>query len=241
VNSDYHPVLDLGAERTRFRKIAASGFMEVTEDRFDLLAAIDERRIDFGTETREALRLPRAKLRARGARLRAHEPVTASDSTDSDREYRQALFRQATLRDVLRAPHAPTDWFALFRGVLEVERDIHGGVSGVVDSAYYREIDQYMDRWHAPEAARSAWRFMRAAGTYDWPGVAAETATQLDARTAGRTWLPVDLLRDAGVLALLRTGERQKAQKMFISLARASTRGFKDLRTVVLQQLMTGR
>jgi hypothetical protein len=241
LNSDYHPVLDLGAERTRFRKIAASGFMEVTEDRFDLLAAIDERRIDFGTETREALRLPRAKLRARGARLRAHEPVTASDSTDSDREYRQALFRQATLRDVLRAPHAPTDWFALFRGVLEVERDIHGGVSGVVDSAYYREIDQYMDRWHAPEAARSAWRFMRAAATYDWPGVAAETATQLDARTAGRTWLPVDLLRDAGVLALLRTGERQKAQKMFISLARASTRGFKDLRTVVLQQLMTGR
>ena len=64
---------------------------------------------------------------------------------------------------------------------------------------------------------------------------------QLAARTAGRTWLPVDLLRDAGVLALLRTGERTKARKLFISLARASTRGIKDLRTVVLQQLMVGR
>ena len=83
-----------------------------------------------------------------------------------------------------------------------------------------------MDRWHAPEAAASAWRFMRAAGTYDWPGVAAELTPQLDARTAGRTWLPVDLLRDAGVLALLRTGERERAQKVFISLARASARGF---------------
>ncbi len=241
VNSDYHPVLDLGAERTRFRKIAARGFIEATADRFDLLAAIDERRIGFGTETREGLRLPRTMARARGARLRAHEPAPASDSIDSDRDYKQALVRQGTLRDVLGAPHAPADWLALFRSVLAVEGDIHGGVSGVVDTAYYREIDQYMDRWHAPEATRSAWRFLRAAGTYDWAGVAAEVTPQLDARTAGRTWLPVDLLRDAGVLALLRTGERTKARKLFISLARASTRGIKDLRTVVLQQLMVGR
>lgn len=240
VNSDYRPVLDLGAERTRFRKIAASGFMGVTEDRFDLLAAIDERRIGFGIETREGLRLPRTQLRARGARLRAHEPLPASDATDADREYREALVLQQTLRDMLAAPHAPTDWFALFRNALDVERNIHAGVSGVVDTAYYREIDRYMDRWHAPEAARSAWRFLRAAGTYDWPGVAAEVTPQIEARNTGHTWLPVDLLRDAGVLALLRTGERERAQKLFIELARVSPRGFTDLRTVVLQQLIVG-
>jgi predicted membrane-bound spermidine synthase len=241
VNSDYHPVLDLGAERTRFRKLAASGFMEVTGDRFDLLAAIEERRVGFGTETHEGLRLPRTMLRARGARLRAHEPAPASDSIDSDRDYRQALVRERTLRDVLAAPHAPPDWFVWFHTVLDVERDLHAGVSGVVDSAYYRDIDRYMDRWRAPEASRSAWRFLRAAGTYDWRGVAAEVTPQLESRVAGYTWLPVDLLRDAGVLALLRTGERERAQKVFISLARASTRGFLDLRTVVLQQLMLKR
>ena len=241
VNSDYHPVLDLGAERTRFRKLAASGFMEVTEDRFDLLAAIDERRIGFGTETREGLRLPRTRLRARGARLRAHEPAPATDSIDSDRDYRQALVREQTLRDVLAAPHAPPDWFVWFKSVLDVERDMHAGVSGVVDSAYYRDIDQYMDRWRAPGAARSAWRFLRAASTYDWPGVASEVTPQLEARVAGRTWLSVDLLRDAGVLALLRTGERERAQKVFIALARASARSITDLRTVVLQQLMVKR
>ena len=240
-NSDFRPVLDLGAERTRFRKISATGFMEATADRFDLLAAIDERRIDFGTETREGLRLPRTRARAPGARLRAHEPAPASDSIDSDRDYKQALVREGTLRDVLGAPHAPTDWPAWFRSVLAVEGDIHGGVSGVVDTAYYREVDRYMDRWQAPESARAAWRFMRAAGTYDWAGVAAEVTPLLDARTAGRSWLPVDLFRDAGVLALLRTGEREKARKLFITLALTSTRGIKDLRTVVLQQLMVGR
>ena len=142
---------------------------------------------------------------------------------------------------MLGAPHAPTDWPAWFRSVLAVEGDIHGGVSGVVDTAYYREVDRYMDRWQAPESARAAWRFMRAAGTYDWAGVAAEVTPLLDARTAGRSWLPVDLFRDAGVLALLRTGEREKARKLFITLALTSTRGIKDLRTVVLQQLMVGR
>ena len=240
-NSDFFPVLDLGAERTRFRKLSASGFMGVTEDRFDVLAALEGRRIGFGVETREGLRLPRTKLRARGARLRAHAPAPASDAIDSDRDYGLALQREGTLRDVLGAPHAPTDWLAWFRSVLEVERDLHAGVSGVVDSVFYRDIDTYMDRWQAPEAARGAWRFMRAAGTYDWPGVAAELTPQLEARVAGRTWLNVDLLRDAGVVALLHAGERERARKVFISLARASTRGFEDLRTVVLQQAMVGK
>lgn len=60
-------------------------------------------------------------------------------------------------------------------------------------------------------------------------------------RAEGRTWLPVDLLRDAGVVALLHAGERERARKVFIALARASTRGVEDLRTVVLQQAMVGK
>jgi predicted membrane-bound spermidine synthase len=240
VNSDYRPVLDLGAERTRYRKVAASGFMDVTEDRFDLLAALDERRIGFGTETREALRLPRAKLRAKGARLRAREPLPASDSIDSDREYRQAVARAATLRDVMAAPHAPVDWFSWFRSVLEVEHDLDGGTAGVADSSFFAEVDRYMVKWQAPEAARSAWRFLLAATTYNWPGVAAEVTPQLRARVAGHTWLPVDLLRDAGVLALLRTGDRETAQKVFDALARFSVRGKNDLRNVTLAALVSG-
>lgn len=238
VNSDFHPVLDLSTERTRFRKIAATGFMELTEDRFDMMAALDGRRVGFGTETREALRLPRAILRARGARLRANEPVPSSDSMPADREYRLALVRRETLRDVMAAAHAPVDWFGWFRSALDVEHDLHGGVAGVVDSAYYREIAQFMERQHAPEAARSAWRFQQAAVTYDWPGVAAEVTPQLKARVAGHTWLPVDLLRDAATIALVRTGDHATAKKVFDALAPFSTRDKTDLRTVTLGQVL---
>ena len=241
VNSDYQPVLDLGAERTRFRKLAATGFIYAADDRFDLMAALDERRIGLGTETREGLRMSRTRQRAKAARLRAHEAAPASDSLDSDRDYHEALERLTTLRDLMTVPHAPDDWFSWFRKALDVEHDLHAGSMGVVDSAYYREIDQYMAKWRAPETARSAWRFLEAAGTYNWPGVAAEVTPQLRARVGGHTWLPVDLIRDAGVLALLNTGQRETAAKVFDALATYSTRSKTDVRTITLQQLVSGR
>ncbi len=241
MNSDFHPVLDLGAERTRFRKDAARGFMDATSDRFDLLAALDERRIGFGTETREGLDLPRTSRRAQSARLRADEPAPASDTLDSNRLYRQALTRRAVLRDVLAAPHAPVDWFTWFRMVVETEDDHHSGLSGVVDSAFYRDVERYMTRWQAPEAARSAWRFMRAAGTYDWPAAAAEVTPQLKARVAGHTWLPPDVLSSAGTLALVRTGDRVAARKMFEALESYSVFEKGDLRTELLRALVARR
>jgi len=237
-NSDFSPLLDLGAERTRYRKIAARGFIDVTGDRFDLLAALDERRIGFGRETREGLALPRVKMRALTARLRANEPAPTSDSLDTDREYRQLLARRALFRDVLAAPHAPVDWFTWFRMAIEEERDVHGGVSGVVDTAFYADVERYMAKWHAPAGAHSAWRLLRAAGTYDWPGVAAEVMPQLKARVMGHTWLPVDLLCSAGVVALVRTGDRVAARKMFEALEPFSVLDKDDLRMEVLRALV---
>jgi len=238
VNSDYHPVLDLGTERLRFRKTAATGFVETTGDRFDVLAAAEDRRIGFGTETREALQLPRTKMRAMSARLRANEPPPASDTIDTDREYRRALTRREALRDVLAAPHAPVDWFSWFRGMLEVERDVHAGVSGVIDTAFYADVERYMVRWQAPQGARSAWRFMRTAGTYDWSSVAAEVMPQLKARVSGHTWIPADILLDAGTLALVKTGDRVTAQQVYESLEPYSVREKDDLRMQVLRAMI---
>ena len=238
VNSDFHPLLDLGAERTRYRKIAATGFMDATGDRFDLLAALDDRRIGFGTEPREALVLPRTKLRAESARLRANEPAPANDSVETDREYRQVLMRHTVFLDVLSAARPQQDWFTWFRMALEAEKDVHGGVSGVIDSAFYADVERYMTKWKAPESAHSAWRFLRAAGTYDWPGVAAEVTPQLQARVAGHMWLPVDVLRSAGVLALVRTGDRPTARKLFDSLDPYSELGKGDLRVALLRALV---
>ena len=241
VNTDFHPVLDLGAERTRFRKMAATGLMDASGERFDLLAALEGRRIGFGTETREGLILPRSTLRAMSARLRANEPSPPNDSLARDREFRQALSRREVLRDVMAAPHAPPDWFTWFRMTLEVERDLHAGVSGVIDTAFYASIERYLTRWKAPASAHSAWRFMRAVGTYDWPGVVAEVPSQLKARVSGHTWIPADLLRSAGVLALVETGDRVTAHKVLEALEPFSTLDKDDLRSQLLRSLVARR
>jgi predicted membrane-bound spermidine synthase len=241
VNSDFHPLLDLGAERTRFRKQSADGFMRATEDRFDLLAALDERRVGFGAATTEGLVLPRVSSRVVAARLRAGEPAPVSDSLDADRAYRLALARRTVFRDVLGASHGPADWYTWFRMALEVEKDLHAGTSGVVDSAFYAELERYMMRWQAPEAARSAWRFMRAVSTYDWRAATAEVPAQLKARVAGHTWLDVDVLRSAGVLALVRVGDRKSARKMFDALESYSALEKDDLRSQLLQALVARR
>jgi len=241
MNSDFHPVLDLGAERTRYRKSAATGFMETTGDRFDVLAALDGRRIGPGTATREALILPRTRMRAKAARLRANEPSPPSDTAESDREYRQALARHVLLQDALAAPHAPADWYTFFRIALETERDWHAGMSGVVDSTFYRDIEQYMTKWKAPESAHSAWRLLEAASTYNWPGVVKEVTPQLKARVAGHTWLPVDLLCSASVVAMVKTGDRLTARKVFEALEDYSALEKDDLRLQVLRGLVARR
>jgi spermidine synthase len=47
-NSDYIPVLDLGAERTRFMHENADGYTGLSEGRFDVVAALTGRRAGFG-------------------------------------------------------------------------------------------------------------------------------------------------------------------------------------------------
>ena len=43
-NSDYFPILDLGAERTRFLRESASGYEELNSGRFNVVAALSQRR-----------------------------------------------------------------------------------------------------------------------------------------------------------------------------------------------------
>ena len=82
---------------------------------------------------------------------------------------------------------------------------------------------------------------MRAAGTYDWPGVAAEIPALLKARISGHTWIPVDLLRPAGVIALARTGDRESARKLFDALDHYSNLEPSDLRVMLLRSIVAPR
>src|SRR5207237_433055 len=79
-NSDYYPVLDLGAERRRFRKDHAEGFQGLSADWFNLLASLSGRRTAPALDLTAAFpENPRVRARAIGALLRSGATIDVAD------------------------------------------------------------------------------------------------------------------------------------------------------------------
>ncbi len=235
VNSDFYPQLDLGAERARFLRGEAHGFASLPAERLDLAAALGGRRIGWITDRLPALSHARFVAQATAARLRAGEVVATDDSSTASQRLQGVRMRERALRLELASGRPPVDWPLWFAEALQAERDRHQGSMGVVDSAWYREVERYMTAQHAPAEARAALRFLRAAVTYDWRGAARETDLLLSARNAGRSWVPPGLFFDAAVVAHLRSGDVAGARALFARLSNASGRATSDMRTQLLE------
>ena len=116
-----------------------------------------------------------------------------------------------------------------------MERDRHQGTMGVVNLAWWSSVERYLAATGAPAGMQSAWRFLRAALTYQWVAAAAEVGPQIAERDRGTAWLPPALLLDAGVLARLRTGDVVGAKAAFARLSDAAGRSPDDVRTRMLE------
>jgi hypothetical protein len=211
-NSDFTPLVDLGAERARYLGFDASGFRALNSYSFDIGSALSDRRSPFGAETRPSVDVERIRFRARSALLRG-APVVPGSLSDPLLE--AALTRQRSFEAFIRLGRAPTNWHAWTNTLLEVDRDVHGGSAGVVDSSMYRGIDGYLRAANAPALARSAVTFLRALDAWDFV-TAAKAGDELlaDARR-GAAWMPIDYLRDGAVVAKLKTGDAQGAAAVF--------------------------
>jgi len=233
-NSDFHPTLDLGAERARFMRHSAHGFLGLRTDRFDLAAALGARRVPLTTDRFASLSHRRVEVQLLASRLRSDVPYAPLDTAQSRRELQAARFRAQRLDQGMAAGVPPADWFLWFTEMVAVERDRHDGTMGVVDSAWYDRVERYMRAEGAPADAVSALRLLRSALTYDWPTAARETEAQMAARDRGRQWLPLPLFCDVAVLSRLRVGDVSGARAAFARLSPLTERGSLDLRTLLL-------
>ncbi len=233
-NSDFHPLLDLGAERARFLSHSAEGFLGLSTDRFDLASALADRTIPLNTARRPALSLKRIERQALAARLRAGDRLSSSDTTSANRDFQAAQLRGEQLAQGMASGRAPADWFLWFVEMIAVEEDRHGGTMGVVDAPWYASVERYMQQQGAPADGISALRMLRAAVTYDWTTAARETQVQVESHNRGRRWLPPGLFFDAAVLARLKAGDFNGARAVFSRLSGESGRAANDLRTRLL-------
>jgi hypothetical protein len=229
-NSDFYPTLDLLTERTRYMKVVAKGFYELSQGRYDVADALMERRILPTTEKNSALDIARVNSLALGARVRSTEKPDSNEADDFDKDFRTAAERALTLHDMMVSGHPPADWPLFMQLVLSVETDRHAGTMGWADEPWYASMTRYLDEQHAPADAKSVLRFMHAIASYDWTHAVPEIAGLVKAREDGISWMSEDVFRDGAAIALLHTGDIKKARAVFDRMAEFVARKPDDLR-----------
>jgi len=231
-NSDFAPLLDLNGERARYLLTDAKGFENLNGSSFDIAGALSGRSMPLATDAEVLANVPPLKMRARSARMR----LFPTDTTPADSAYRAMALRRRSFDAMTFGRVSPPDWHRWVSLLLEVDRDVHGGSSGSMDTALYRRIDDFVDGANAPEGARQSVEFLKAADGWDFDVVQRVGDELIRKVIKGERWFSPDYLRDATVVAHLRNGDPTGARKAFDAMRPLVSRNaVADLRTRVLR------
>jgi predicted membrane-bound spermidine synthase len=233
-NSDYYPIVDIGAERTRFLNRVARGFVGLSNARFDpaapFLGAVsrptDERRAPV-----------RGIGQMEGLAVSAHLNHVSNGGTVAswDSLFTAVDYHMDKWNAIIAGRNAPPSWTAWLGDMNGAERQVHGGVSGIADAAFYRGVWQYLDRVGAPEIVRDVVRFREGLAGWDFHMVAdAGERLQQSVLDEQGYLSPSDYL-DGMVVAELHRGDATAALRIFESFAPKSGRGPVDLRLRLLE------
>jgi hypothetical protein len=230
-NSDYYPLLDLGAERTRFLRALASGMATMSAESLDITAALDGTRRGFAESQLPTIpEIERVRAGAVGALLHAAwsaQPIVADTLPET---VRGALFRTRTLQRELAQSAPPSDWLNWTTAMVTVESELHAGTAGVADETFFGQLQRYLARAHAPAEPVAAAAFLHGLAVWDWDAVATNAEPLIAAAQRGTDWVPLDLLREGAVLAHIERRDPHGASGVFKRLAQRTGPGerFRD-------------
>jgi predicted membrane-bound spermidine synthase len=233
-NSDYRPVLDLGAERARFKRETASGFGTLRVERFDAVAAMFGDKRPFDDDARTAVpEIWQLHALTVSAALRQPSLVALAD-TAGGTDVRDARQRQWELESTLAGSVPPPDWKRWTRSALDVERYTHAGSAGVIDARFYASLDAFMARMHAPAQARQSIGLRRALASWDFKAASAYADSLEPMAIALDAWTGVDEIREGGVVAKLKLGDPVGARRLWVALSPVASRPADALRSLLL-------
>lgn len=212
-NSDFYPLLDLGAERARYLQRSAVGFLSLPTAPFDITAAYSGRRSLPGTAGVPPLAgIARIQTLAVSASLRGDEQPDSSWITP---QLRAARYRLSRWEARLESPRPPADWVAWLDNFREVERDLHAGTAGYVDEELYRDAAEFMDLHGAPRVVRDVVEFRHGLAAWDFPEAADAARRLFSGGTQRAVYIDASSLMAGGVIALLRVGSPTEAEKLY--------------------------
>jgi hypothetical protein len=237
-NSDFAPALDLGAEKARYLLTDATGIQGLNATSFDIVAALSDRRMPLAEDADVLANVPRLQMRARSARLRLH---LADSGGEPDTAYASVQKRRGSFDALISTRTPPPDWHRWVKSLFGVDRDVHGGSPGSLDTTFYRPIDGFLDRVGAPPGVRQSVQFLKAADGWDFEAVQRIGDELIRKAKSGEVWIPVDYLRDATVTAHLKSGDVAGARAAPAALLPLVSRDAgSDLRTHLLRAHITG-
>jgi predicted membrane-bound spermidine synthase len=239
-NSDYRPVLDLGAERARFEQERALGTYSFGVSRVDLARLLkDERVAPVDYYPAPSYGLEPALLWARAAWLREAKAAGGGIAPEAYPEFQNALSELGSFLALVRASAVTTPWDSWSATFDRVESSLHWGTIGWVDTTFYREVDEFLERAGAPEPARAAVELKRGLSLLQWDRVAT-SADMLAPRVAfGERWVDPGTLLDAAVVAHLRTGRPAAARQALDMLRPRTGRAPGNLRDRLLDAMVS--
>jgi hypothetical protein len=231
-NSDFAPALDLGAEKARYLLTEATGFQKLNASSFDITAVLSGRRMPLASDAEVLANVPRLQMRARSARLR----LSPSDTTAGDADYAPIAKRRRSFDALISGSTPPSDWRRWVTLLFQVDRDVHAGSPGSVDTALYRRVDAFVSRANAPLGVRQSVQFLKAADGWDFQVVQRVGDQLITTMRHGERWFSPDYLRDATVSAHLKNGDPSGAGAALTALLPVVSRdAVGELRTRLLR------
>ncbi|HEU5218702.1 MAG TPA: hypothetical protein VFU23_08580, partial [Gemmatimonadales bacterium] len=235
-NSDFYPVLDLGAERSRFLQQSAVGLANLGNGVVDYLGDPSLRPTGFDTATASVLTpVPGVKAMLLAARVRRAGADSAwTDAPGSSERYLYASWARQSASGL-----SPANWRGWTADFWSIRKARLGGAAPF-DTAFFALAGGYADQAGAPAPVRAAVALGEALARRDLAaGVTSVNLLVQEARF-GRFWIPVDDLLDASVRAELAAGRPQRARAAYDLLRPYSTRGEGDIRLALLSAYIDG-
>jgi hypothetical protein len=229
-NSDFYPVLDLGAEPARFLQRSAAGVAGLGSGPVGFVADSALWPASFDGGTASAL-LPAPGVRALVLAGELRRPAIDTGWSDalgaSERWLRRVWTRQSI------GDGAGINWRGWTNDFWTLRRALHGG-GAPPDTAFLGLAQSFVRLAGGPAGAAAAVELGAVLAHRRFPdGVAAVERLLAEVR-GGRQWVPPDDLLDGSVRVLLAAGRPDAAREAYDLLRPYSTRTPGDLRLALL-------
>jgi hypothetical protein len=235
-NSDFYPVLDLGAERARFLQQSAVGLANLGNGVMDYVGDPSLRPVDFDTASSSVLTpVPGVK----GMLLAAQVRRAGTDSAWTDAPGSGERYLYASWGRQVASGTPPANWRGWTSDFWAIRKALHGG-GAPPDTGFFARARAYTERAGAPAAARAAVALGEALARRDLVSGAGPVDLLLLEAVAGRSWIPPDDLLDSAVRAQLAAGRPDRARAAYDLLRPYSTRGEGDIRLALLHAYIDG-